>query len=316
MKKKRTRKRGASNESSSPAPERFRSLLVPLDLTPSSDRIVGRVALLPLAEAARVTLLHVVPGSLSPREQRRIERDARKALAYEVRHLRKSASVHVETVVEVGGAADRIAAHANAMKAELIVMGRGGGRALRDVFLGSTAERVIRQAKLPVLVVRIRPRAAYSRPALALDFDRAANDVLGPLLRITQAPRPRVAIIHAFSDPYDGFTFSSLSEHEAEERLTRRRIQVSAKLAKLLAKLLLRAKVRPEDTPVWEAHIRHGSPRVVIRKTVEKEEPDLLVLGTRASSAVGRVFVGTIAGDALRAVTCDGLVVPPSSPKR
>jgi nucleotide-binding universal stress UspA family protein len=313
--KERTRKSGASNESSR-APERFRSLLVPVDLTPSADRVVGRIALLPLAEAARVTLLHVVPGSLSPREQRRTEQDARKALAYEMRHLRRSLSVQVEALVKFGGAADRIAAHADVMKAELIVMGRGGGRGLRDVFLGSTAERVIRQAKLPVLVVRSRPRAAYSRPALALDFDRAAYDVLGPMLRIIQSPRPRVAIIHAFGDPYDGFRFSSLSEHEAEERLTRRRIQVSAELARLLARLLRRAKLRPDDAPVWESHIRHGSPRVVIRKTVEKVEPDLLVLGTRASSAAGRVFVGTIAGDALRAVTCDVLVVPPSSPKR
>jgi nucleotide-binding universal stress UspA family protein len=297
------------------APERFRSLLVAVDLTPSSDRVVGRVALLPLAEDARVTLLHVVPRGLPPRDQRRLERDAKRALAYEARHLRESVSVGIEPVVKVGAAAEQIAAHANAVKAELIVMGRGGGRALRDAFLGSTAERVIRQAKLPVLLVRIRPRAAYSRPALALDFDRAAHDVLVPMLRIARSPRPRVAIIHAFSDPYDGFRYSSLSEHEAEERLARRRVQVSAELAKLLAKLLLRAKVRPEDAPVWEAHIRHGSPRLAIRKALETVEPDLLVLGTRAASVAGRMFVGTVAGDALRGATCDVLVVPPTSAK-
>lgn len=43
------------------ARDRFHSLLVPVDLTAISDRVLGRVALLPLADGARVTLLHVVP---------------------------------------------------------------------------------------------------------------------------------------------------------------------------------------------------------------------------------------------------------------
>lgn len=45
-------------------PRLFRSLLVPLDLSPTSDRVIGRVTLLPLAEHAKITLLHVVPSGL------------------------------------------------------------------------------------------------------------------------------------------------------------------------------------------------------------------------------------------------------------
>src|SRR5690606_120078 len=156
----------------------FASVLVPLDLTPSSDRVVGRVALLPLAEGARVTLLHVVPASLPARDQRRAARDAERALAEEARHLRRSAPVEVSLAVEVGPPAAAIGARASAAKAELVVMGRHGGRALRDAVLGSTAERVLRQSRLPVLVVRLPARAPYRRPALALDLDRAAPHVV------------------------------------------------------------------------------------------------------------------------------------------
>src|SRR6185436_18971043 len=166
------------------APARFRSVVVPIDFTPASDRTLRRLSLLPLAYGARVTLLHVVPGSLPPGEQRSVERDAGRALAEEARHLRKSLprSVRIEPLVKRGGAAREIGACAIRAKAQLIVMGRGGRRALREAFLGTTAERVIRSARLPVLVVGRPPRAPYRRPALALDRDRAANEVVRLML--------------------------------------------------------------------------------------------------------------------------------------
>ena len=89
----------------------IRSLLVPVDLTPISDRVLGRVKRLPLAADARITLLHVVPDVLSARNQRSAERDAAKALAAEVRDLRSSLrrSQHVEPAVITGaGAAKEI----------------------------------------------------------------------------------------------------------------------------------------------------------------------------------------------------------------
>jgi nucleotide-binding universal stress UspA family protein len=201
-------------------------------------------------------------------------------------------------------------------KAELIVMGRGGGRALRDAFLGSTAERVLRQGQLPVLVVRLPPRAAYRRPALALDLDAPARDAVGLMLRIIRPPRRRVAIIHAFGDPYRGLRYSSLSEDEAAERLDERQLEPSQALEKLLATSLARAKVLPQEAPVWTTHLRHGSPRTVIRKAVKKGETDLLVLGTHGRSGIARMFLGTVAGDVLRGVACDVLVVPPRAPRR
>jgi len=102
---------------------------------------------LPLADAANITLMHVVPGDLPWNLQRSAERDAKKALAGEARHLAKSLprKVSIESVVTAGAAATEIAARGQAVNAELIVMGRRGGRPVRDALLGSTAERVAPQ---------------------------------------------------------------------------------------------------------------------------------------------------------------------------
>jgi nucleotide-binding universal stress UspA family protein len=295
-------------------PTRIRSLLVPVDLTPVSDRVLRRAMRLPLADDARITLLHVVPDTLSVRDQRSAERDAAKALAAEVRDLRQSLrhSHHVDMVVTTGAtAAKEISAFATRLKAELIVMGRGNGR-MSDVFLGSTAERVIRQSQLPVLVVRLPARKPYCRPALALEADRASLEIIRLLLRVVPAPRPPIAVIHAFDDPYHGLIYPSLSD-EAEERKSELHLKATKEVERLLAAGMRQAKLSPTDAPTWKSYVRYGSPRVVIENTMRKVEPVLLVLGTRGHTGVSYVFFGTVAGDVLRQAKCDVLVVPPAS---
>jgi len=296
----------------------FHSLLVPIDLTPGSDRVLGRVALLPLGENARVTILHVVPGGLSLSERRRAERDAGKALANEVRYLRDLVprKISISPVVKVGAAAKEIAGLATKLRPELIVMGRGGGRILRDAFVGSTAERVIRQTQCPVLVVRLAARAAYSRPALALDLDEAAQEVIGLLLRVCPPPRPRVDVIHAFDVPYHGLVYPSLSEEEVDVRKSELRFKATQELVKLLATAMAKAGVRAEDWLPWKTHVLYGAPRGVVEKAVKKAEADLLALGTHAYSGASYLFLGTVAGDLLRSTQCDVLLVPPRARRK
>lgn len=309
----RDKQRGVSNELEKHAPERFRSLLIPVDLTPISDRVLARVALLPLSEGARLTLLHVVPKSLPAGDRRTAERNAKKLLADETKNLAKSVpkGVSITPVVKVGAAAKEIAVCARSTNVDLVVMGRGGGSALRDVFLGSTAERVIRRLMLPVLVVRLAARAPYRRPAIALDFDHAAHNALALMLRVLPAPRLRVLVIHAFDPLYSGRVYLSLSEEAAEDWREHFQQEASRRLANLLATYLARAKVRPREVPIWKTHIKCGSPRLVIKKAVNKAETDLLVLGTRGFTGITHLFLGTVAGDVLRDVACDVLVVPP-----
>jgi nucleotide-binding universal stress UspA family protein len=296
--------------------QRFRSLLVPIDLTPSSDRVLGRVARLPLTADARVTLLHVVPARLQPREQSLAVQDAKKMLADEARHLRKSlpSKASIELLVKTGAAPKEIGAVARSVKAELIVMGRGRRRALRDTFLGSTAERVVRRCQLPVLVVRLLARSGYRRPALALELDRTATPVIALLLRVIPPPRPSVAVIHAFQAPYQGLAYPSLSEDYFEERKRHLQLKASQQLAKLLGTAVEQGFAN--DAPIWRRHVRYGSPHSVIDKVIAKEDTDLLVLGTRGYTGARHVFLGTVAGDVLRHVACDVLIVPPRPSKR
>ena len=291
----------------------FHSLLVPIDLSPASDRVVGRVAQLPLAEGCRITLLHVISMDLPVRDRKRAEVAARKVLRAEAQELGRQLprGVALQSVVAQGAAATEIARYATSVKAELVVMGRYGGSVLRDVFLGSTAERVIRRGQLPVLAVRLRARTPYRHPALALDIDQAANESVAMLLRIIPPKRPPVTVIHAFDVPHYGMLNPGMSTDDAEEYNDEYREKALHEIAALLRKALLRSKAGPDDAPIWKAHIRYGTPRLVIERTVRRTDTDLLVLGTRGRSGAAYIFLGTVAGDVLRNVACDVLVEPP-----
>jgi nucleotide-binding universal stress UspA family protein len=309
--------RRANDASSSSAPLApthsgpLRSVLVPIDLTPASDRVLGRVARLPVAEDARIRLLHVVPEGLVHRDRIKAQRDAKKALTEEARHLAASlpGRAIVEAVVEVGAAAKVITDHATALAVDLVVMGRGGGRAVHDAFLGSTAERVIRRGQVPVLVVRLRARGPYRRPALAVDLDDALRSVLPLALRVLPPPRPRLTVIHAYSTAYHGLVYPSLSDDQGMRRELRPKI--AQQLSKALLAAVAAAQLPPGDVPLWKLDIRYGSPRLVIEKAVAKAEADLLVLGTSGRAGIAHALLGTVAGDVLREVGCDVLVVPP-----
>jgi nucleotide-binding universal stress UspA family protein len=179
--------------------------------------------------------------------------------------------------------------------------------------VGSTAERVIRKAKLPVLVVRLAPRRAYARPALAVDIDGAGYDIVREFLRLLPAPRPGVAAIHAYEVPHAGLVYPSLANDEVEETNAALQRKAMRDLDRLLRLAVSHLNVPPGDAPTWKTHVREGSPSIIVEKFVRRMDNDLLVLGTRGYSAAAHLFLGTVSGELLREVKCDVLVVPPTA---
>jgi nucleotide-binding universal stress UspA family protein len=160
------------------------------------------------------------------------------------------------------------------------------------------------------LAVRLRPHAVYARPAVALAVDEAAHDALALLLRMIPPPRGRLGIIHAYDIPYYGLRRGGLSRDAAAHLHVRYRQEALHEIAKILGTAIVRTKVAPRAVS-WTTHVRYGPPRDVITKVVTQADTDLLVLGTRGHAGAAYAFLGSVAGDVLRDVACDTLVVPP-----
>ena len=89
----------------------------------------------------------VLPAADPPTEkvQARLDAGASRLIAAEMRE---------RALLRAGSAFDEICEAARKGKADLIIIATHGHTGLKHVFLGSTAERVVRHAPRPVLVVR------------------------------------------------------------------------------------------------------------------------------------------------------------------
>jgi nucleotide-binding universal stress UspA family protein len=86
------------------------------------------------------------------------EKEGREATSY-IEKIGKAAGVEVESRVLRGHPAEKIVTFAEDNNIDMIIMGSLGKSGYERVLLGSVSEKVIRHAKIPVLVVRERHKS-------------------------------------------------------------------------------------------------------------------------------------------------------------
>lgn len=133
----------------------YRRILVPTDLTPGSRRAFPLAGLLARAFESEVLALHVAQVAAPPSlvgVAHAVERSPSEAAV--TRFLERDfRDVRVTPRVLLGFAWDAIVETARAERVDLIVMSTHGHDSLSDRLLGSHAERVVRHAPCPVLIV-------------------------------------------------------------------------------------------------------------------------------------------------------------------
>jgi nucleotide-binding universal stress UspA family protein len=141
-------------------------VLIPVDgSAPALRAVASFIDLARSAPTMHAILLNVEPAvplmqrmvDGRPGEVRRIEgplRDKGERLLAPAKAELDRAGVRHTSFVEFGEPADVIAARAKEWAADLIVMGAHGRGTLGTLVLGSVAQKVLRQADVPVMLVK------------------------------------------------------------------------------------------------------------------------------------------------------------------
>ncbi len=127
----------------------IKKVLCAIDLTKASRNAFDRALSIARASNARLYILHVVPAK-SPFSWRQSER---LTLLTSLRERAEHEGVPVRTVEQHGDPARMIVLHANARKADLVVLGSNRRRGWQRFREGSVGERVLRHADWPLLIV-------------------------------------------------------------------------------------------------------------------------------------------------------------------
>jgi nucleotide-binding universal stress UspA family protein len=140
----------------------LKKILVPTDFSPASLKALQDA--LPFAErsGAAIVLLHVIEPasfvngfdsiSLTLTDETQVQRAKSELIFLAQKEIKPLIPVNPQ--VRLGKPAEEIVATAKNVQADLIVIATHGYTGLKRAFIGSTAERVVRCAPCPVLVVR------------------------------------------------------------------------------------------------------------------------------------------------------------------
>jgi universal stress protein A len=142
----------------------IRNILVPIDFSEATPRVLEYGRTLAEACGACLHLLHVLPCPVSSPESAASEREA--ALA-RLAALPAMAPDRERTMLacEIGTPAHEIIAYAEAHSIDLIVMGTHSHGLSFQMVAGSVAESVLGRAPCPVLAVQSAARAVAQRAA-------------------------------------------------------------------------------------------------------------------------------------------------------
>jgi universal stress protein A len=142
---------------------RFKKLLVAVDFSEPSQAAFHTAAQLAADAGAQLVIVHVFQpasytGPLMPvAATEDAQRDARASLAALERQAESVGARRVSSALLTGTPWHEIVELARKDEAiDLVVLGTHGHTGLKHVLIGSVAERVVRHAPCPVLVVRTR----------------------------------------------------------------------------------------------------------------------------------------------------------------
>jgi nucleotide-binding universal stress UspA family protein len=203
--------------------------------------------------------------------------------------IEEAPHVHAEILVQ----ADRL-------HADLVVIGTHGRSGFERLFLGSTAEKVLRKSRRPVMTVPPRapeamPRGpgAFSRVLCAVDFSTSSTIALEHALSLARQERSELTLVHVvelFPAYYDFAPPEALN-------LTAWTETARSQLRGMVPDSV-RAECRMRDIVVT------GTPYREILRLANDMEADLIVLGIQGRNAVDVFFFGSTAHHVVREARC------------
>jgi nucleotide-binding universal stress UspA family protein len=267
---------------------------------------VRRAGLLAKAAGAQLVLVHVVDDD-QPIELVDLEsREAERILAEQSASIGELRDAECRPMVVTGDPFDGILRAAAATEADLIVLGAHRKQVLRDIFVGTTVERVIRTGSCPVLMVNAEAERSYADVLAAVDMSPHSARAIRTAAELRLLEGARLTLVHAFLAMAAGLM--------ARSAITREDIQryVADEQVRAAGELLAFLEKEAPGLQNWALRVREGTPTEVIGAAVAEIRPDLLLIGTQGRSGLPRVLLGSVAEEVLKSVDVDVLAVPPA----
>ena len=268
-------------------------IVIGVDFSPASAD-AARFAAQLFRRDAELILVHAVSGS------ERADADGR------LQHLRDSMqaeSINVE--IREGDPARALYDVSRDRNADLIVVGARGERAGLGRALGTTAQHVVRESAIPVLVVARPGEQSISQILVPVDDDAAAQASLRSAAALSKRFDARVTILHVTTT---GIA-RQMASQEGIPSDDSRRSAASGDVSdnSRWIELARASGIARERMSIEESS---GVPAAEITSAAERSSADIIVMGRRSARNLRRAVLGSVTATMLGNPPCNVLVVP------
>ncbi len=289
-----------------------RPILIASDLSANSNLAVSRAMQLGLATGSPLIALNVIQeeplwwvvksGDLDPDELRaNLLREAIACLKDQARQAAKTLDVappEIDAHARLGSPAAVVAEMADSHDCRLIVLGAHGRHMVRDWIIGTTAEKIVRESDVPVLVGRVEPSHTYHRVLVAVDF----SDPSAAALRAAAqwAPNAQFTLVHAYETWFESYIDAATYERIRQEQ--------EDALHERLREFSQANGITRDHDPDYQ--VIAGHPGTAVVKAALDAHADLTVCGTLGATGLRRLLLGSVAQHILRESRSDVLTIP------
>lgn len=280
---------------------RIETILAPTDFSETANHAVEQAMELSLRYGAALHLFHVVAAhhegsgevtSVLQDYLQTLEDDAQQSLALKVDVLRgNDIDVYYETS-NADTPYDGIAAKAEALEPDLIVMGTHGRTGLNRLLMGSVAEKVLRHVPRGLLALNkkaplIRASHAFERILVPVDFSEYSKRALELAVNLL-VPTGELHVAHVVASPiHPSFYAGGVTQlFQLDPELPKR---IQEQIAEWL-----------EGQPVKSIVVREGDIYAELEDVRGAVDAQLVVMGTRGLSGLDHLLVGSVAEKMVR----------------
>ncbi|WP_342824528.1 universal stress protein [Candidatus Lucifugimonas marina] len=320
----------------------FKKILVPLDGSEHSRKIVGWATGLAGALEAEVTLLSVIdPEEIeileaTTREIGEVTEDgttkkairtpsdviddaisqAESDLQVEAEKIR-SKGVVAKISVGAGSPAEVIVSEAHAREIDVIAMATRRESALARGVLGSVTDRVLHSTSTPLFT--LYPGEIHdfddtsggpAKVIVPLDGSALSESAIQPAIEIAKASNAEIVFMEVLRLPFFGVGVAGIEygggDYAGDFGIDQQKKEITDYLSEFVAN----AKA---SGLAASASVRSGSPSQQIVEEASETENSIVVMGSHGSGGLKRWVVGSVADKVIRSAGRPVLVIPPKT---
>lgn len=290
-------------------------ILAATDLSPCAAFADLRAAMIAAElRCNAIDLLHVIDPSLTGALERMLkdtpssegvslEEHARRELNDVASRIKSETGMKSECRVIFGRPATQIGLRAEAISADVVVVGAHGCNSISRFFIGNTPYKLLHAGKSPLLIVKNSPERHYHNVLVPVDFSESSKRAAQLALAI--APHANVLLLNVFGVPQAGLMqYSGVSgDYINAYRIGAEQIAIG-EMERFLSGL--------ETERTVSTSVQFGYPTFVIQDYAEKFKPDLIVMGKHGQNRVEDYLLGSVTRSTIEGTSCDILVTLPS----